>query len=86
MARKSAERGMADIDSELGFKFNVDLLVGIDIEPYENTATSDGNSPLIPLFKKSGNRLSPNVASKLTTIVQSDDERTPMRSENVSPR
>ena len=26
MARKSAERGMADIDSELGFKFTVDLL------------------------------------------------------------
>ena len=32
MARNSAERGMNEIDSELGFKFNVDLLQGQEIE------------------------------------------------------
>ena len=73
MARKSAERGMADIDSELGFKFTVDLLQGQEIEPYENIITSNSNSPIIPSFNQSRMRFNPNEASKLSTIVQSED-------------
>ena len=67
MARKSAEWGMNEIDSELGFKFNVDLLVGQEIDPYGDV--DKPTPPIIPLFEASRNRFNAHDNSKLSTII-----------------